>query len=250
MPFDATLEAFVEALADPWAPPPAETRGREGRPDARRFAVYRNNVAVGLIASVEMRYPVTRRLVGDDFFRGLARAYVAGNKPRSPVLIHWGADFPAFIGAFEPAREIPYLADVARLENAWVEAYHAAEATPLGLAELATVDPERLGELRFVFHPAVRLLRLAHPAASIWAAHQGASEPRSPDHWRPEDALIARPHADVDVRILPTGGYQFAAALLSGASLAEAAAPLAAEGVDPGPHLVGLIEAGAVTNIR
>ncbi|MFZ2105775.1 MAG: DUF2063 domain-containing protein, partial [Roseiarcus sp.] len=84
----------------------------------------------------------------------------------------------------------------------------------------------------------------------IWAAHQGASEPRSPDHWRPEDALIARPHADVEVRILPPGGYQFAAALLSGASLTEAAAPLVAGGVDPGPHLVGLIEAGAVTNIR
>ena len=149
MPFDATLEAFVEALADPSAPPPGQTRGREGRPDARRFAVYRNNVAVGLIASVEMRYPVTRRLVGDDFFRGLARAYIAGNKPRSPVLIHWGADFPAFVEAFEPAREIAYLADVARLENAWVEAYHAAEATPLGLAELAAVDPEQLGELRF-----------------------------------------------------------------------------------------------------
>jgi hypothetical protein len=139
---------------------------------------------------------------------------------------------------------------MARLENAWVEAYHAADASPLGLAELAAVELERLGELRFVFHPAVRLLRLAHPAASIWAAHQGASEPHAPEHWRPEDALIARPHADVDVRVLPPGGYEFAAALLSGASLAEAAAPLAVEGVDPAPHLVGLIEAGALAGIR
>jgi hypothetical protein len=250
MRFEATVASFVEALADPSMAPPAQTRGREGRPDARRFAVYRNNVAVGLIGSLEMRYPITRRLVGDEFFRGLARAFVARNKPRSPVLIHWGADFPAFIAAFDPARELPYLADVARLENAWVEAYHAAEATPLGLADLAAVDPQRLGDLRFVFHPAVRLLRLAHPAASIWAAHQGANEPRAPEHWRAEDAMITRPHADVDVRILPRGGYEFAAALLSGAALAEAAAPLAAEGVDPGPHLVGLIEAGAIANIR
>ena len=250
MPFDATVESFAEALADPSMDPPAQTRGREGRPDARRFAVYRNNVAVGLIGALEMRYPITRRLVGDEFFRGLARAFIARNKPRSPVLIHYGADFPAFIEAFEPAREVPYLADVARLENAWVEAYHAAEATPLGLADLAAVDPERLGELRFVFHPAARLLRLAHPAASIWAAHQGASEPRAPESWRAEDAMITRPHADVDVRILPRGGYEFAAALLSGVALAEAAAPLATEGVDPGPHLVGLIEAGAIANIR
>jgi hypothetical protein len=250
MPFEATVESFVAALTDPSAPPPAQTRGREGRPDARRFAVYRNNVAVGLIGALEMRYPVARRLVGDAFFRGLARAFVAGNKPRSPVLIHYGADFPAFIEAFHPTREVPYLADVARLENAWVEAYHAAEAAPLGLADLAAVDPERLGDLRFVFHPAVRLLRLAHPAASIWAAHQAAGEPRAPEHWRAEDAMITRPHADVDVRILPGGGYEFAAALLSGAALADAAEPLAAEGVDPGPHLVGLVEAGAIANIR
>jgi hypothetical protein len=108
----------------------------------------------------------------------------------------------------------------------------------------------RLGEIVFEFHPATRLLRFAHPAASIWAAHQGASEPRAPEKWRSEDALVVRPHADVEVRILPSGGYEFAAALLGGAALAEAAAPLAAEGVDPGPHLVGLIEAGAVTNFR
>ena len=250
MPFDATVASFAAALADPAMGPPAETRGGAGRPDARRFAVYRNNVAVGLIGSLEMRYPITRRLVGDEFFRGLARAFVARNKPRSPVLIHYGAEFPAFVEAFAPARELPYLADVARLENAWVEAYHAADAAPLGLADLATVDPERLGDLRFVFHPAVRLLRLAHPAVSIWAAHQAAGEPRAPEHWRAEDAMITRPHADVDVRILPGGGYEFATALLSGAALADAAAPLAAEGVDPGPHLVGLVEAGAIANIR
>ena len=250
MPFETTVQSFVEALTDPARPAPAETRGREGRPDARRFAVYRNNVAVGLIAALEMRYPVMRRLVGDDFFRGLARAFIAGNKPGSPVLIHYGAGFGDFIESFEPAREFPYLPDVARLESAWVESYHAAEAAPVALSDLAAIAPERLGEIAFTFHPAVRLLRLAHPAASIWAGHQGPGEPRAPERWAPEDALIARPVADVAVRILPPGGYDFAAALMAGASLAEAAAPLAAEGIDPGPHLVGLIEAGALSDFR
>jgi len=81
MRFDATVESFAAALADPSMGPPPQTRGCEGRPDARRFAVYRNNVAVGLIGSLEMRYPVTRRLVGDEFFRGLARAFVAHDAP-------------------------------------------------------------------------------------------------------------------------------------------------------------------------
>jgi hypothetical protein len=250
MRFDETVDAFAEAMTDPARPAPSETQGREGRSDARRFSVYRNNVAMSLIASLEKRYPVTRRLVGDNFFRAMAGAFVAANKPSSPVLIHYGAEFPAFADTFQPAREIAYLPDVARLENAWVESYHSAELTTLELSDLAAIDPERLSEVRFEFHPAVRLLCFAHPAASIWSAHQVPGEPRAPECWGPEEALIARPGADVAVRVLPLSGYDFAAALLAGAPLGEAAALLAPGGVGPGAHLVGLIEAGALSGVR
>ena len=66
MRFEATIRAFAAALAEPSAAPPAMTRGRLGAPDARRFSVYRNNVAVGLIGALEARYPVARRIAGDD----------------------------------------------------------------------------------------------------------------------------------------------------------------------------------------
>jgi hypothetical protein len=250
MPFESTIDVFARALSDPARPVPPQTMGREGRPDAHRFAVYRNNVAVGLIGAIEARYPVTRRLVGDAFFRAMARAYVAEEKPRSPVLIHYGAGFADFVARFEPARAIAYLPDVARLENAWVEAYHAAEAAPLALAALGEIDPGEFGALRFSPHPAARLLRFSHPAASIWAGHQGAGEPRPPESWRAEDALVTRPEADVLVRVLPHGGYEFAFALFAGATLAEAAETSADEGFDPGSHVVGLIEAGAIERIR
>jgi hypothetical protein len=249
MSFEATISAFAAALADPAAPPPAVTLGREGKPDARRFAVYRNNVAVGLIKSIEARFPVTRRHVGDGFFRAMAGAYVAANKPKSAVMILYGGDFADFVARFPPARELTYLPDVARLENAWVEAYHAAEAEPLSLAALAAAPPERLESLRFRPHPAARPLRLASPAASLWAAHQGEGEPKPPERWAPEDALVTRPEAEVLVRVLPEGGYDFFASLANGAPLGVAAAPLIEQGGDPGAHLVGLVEAGALAAI-
>ena len=250
MPFEATIASFARALVDPSRPAPAATRRRDGRPVERRFAVYRNNVAVALIGALEARYPVVRRLVGDDFFRAMAGAYVAAEKPRSPTLIHYGDGFPDFVAGFPPAAAIAYLADVARLENAWVEAYHAAEADALGLEPLAAIAPGALEGLRFRPHPAARLLSLAHPAASIWAASQGDGEPRPPEVWSAEQALVTRPDADVLVRVLPPGGFAFAAALFSGASLGEAAALAAADGFDPGAHLVGLIEAGAFQSFR
>ena len=81
MSFEITVRAFTAALDDPSAATPAMTRGRMGAPDARRFAVYRNNVAVGLIGALEARYPVSRRIAGEDLFRALARAFAHARKP-------------------------------------------------------------------------------------------------------------------------------------------------------------------------
>ena len=107
MPFEATISAFAAALGEPSAAPPAMTRGRLGAPDARRFSVYRNNVAVGLIGALEARYPVSRRIAGDDAFRALARAFVRAQKPRSPVMIAYGEDFPEFVAAHAGVGALP-----------------------------------------------------------------------------------------------------------------------------------------------
>jgi hypothetical protein len=249
MPSSGAFDAFVGALLDPTRGAPAQTIGREGAPDARRFAVYRNNVAVSLIGAIEARYPVTRRLVGEEFFRAMARSFVARSKPRSPVVLHYGAEFPDFVATFDPARDLVFLPDVARLENAWVEAYHSADEDPLELAALAAAAPDTLGQLRLKFHPAARLLCSDYPAASIWAGHQGAGEFAPPEHWIGEQTLITRPGADVKLRLLPVGGYSFARALQHGATLGEAHAATRVEGFDPGLHLVGLIEAGAISRL-
>ena len=77
-----------------------------GAPDARRFAVYRNNVAVGLIGALEARYPVSRRIAGDDLFRAMARAFVRAHRPRSPVMIAYGAEFPEFMAEYLAEAEL------------------------------------------------------------------------------------------------------------------------------------------------
>src|ERR1700722_7393908 len=100
MSFETTVRAFVAALGEPSAPPPAMTHGRLGAPDASRFAVYRNNVAVGLIGALEARYPVSRRIAGDNLFCAMARAFVRAHRPRSPVMIAYGGGFPGFVGDY------------------------------------------------------------------------------------------------------------------------------------------------------
>jgi hypothetical protein len=218
-----------------------------GAPDSRRFSVYRNNVAVGLIGALEARYPVSRRIAGDDLFRAMARAFVRATKPRSPVMIAYGVEFPEFLGGCDGVD--PCLADVARLENAWVEAYHAEDAAAATVAELAAQSPDCLPAARIAFHPAARLLRFATPAASVWASAQDGAELAASKRAGAEDALITRPDCDVRVRVLPPLGYDFALRLREGATLIEAALAMNDAEFDFGAHLVGLVESGAVAFI-
>ncbi len=253
MSFETTIDAFAAALGEPSAPPSAMTHGRMGAPDARRFAVYRNSVAVGLIGALEARYPVSRRIAGDDLFRAMARTFVRAHRPRSPVMIAYGGAFPEFAATYlagvETAPSLAGLVDVARLENAWVESYHAEDAAAVSVTELAALSPDCLPETRIAFHPAARLMRLAVPAASVWASWQPGAEPAASEPAGAEDALITRPDCDVRVRVLPPLGYDFALRLREGATLVEAVAAVNDPAFDFGAHLVGLVESGAVASI-
>ena len=162
---------------------PAGLTTHRGTRDARRFAVYRNNVHVGLVGALEKAFPVVRQLVGDGFFQIMARAYVAAEKPASPVMLDYGHGFPDFVAGFAPAEGLPYLADVARLEVALTQAYHAAEADALDRTGLAGLDLSRLDATTLALHPAARLVRSPCPVGTIWSHHQ-AQPVRPVEHWR------------------------------------------------------------------
>ena len=166
--------AFAHALLRPDASCPAGLKTWNGSDPAKRFAVYRNNVVVSLVDALADSFPVVQALVGEDFFRAMAAEFARGNPPRSPVLAWYGAGFADFVEGFPPAAGLPYLADVARLEWLRVEAWHAADADPLPLAEIGALlaDETALPTLRLALHPSLRVLRSAHPVVSLWAAHQ------------------------------------------------------------------------------
>jgi hypothetical protein len=242
---------FASALLDPARAAPHAVAGRAGRPAGRRYDIYRNNVTVSLIEALAAIYPGVQRITGPDFFRAMARSHVRRRPPSSPLLFDYGRDFPSFIATYDYARPFPWLADVARIERAWLDAYHAADAPPLVPAQLAAVAAEKLGEVIFVAHPATRLVRSDYAAATIFAANRlDAPVPRI-DASMPEDALITRPDVEVVVRHLPSGGAVFIDQLMSGRPLGEAAsaAQEASADFDIAANIAGLIEAGAFTSL-
>jgi len=132
-----TQEQFAAALRDSALPVPEGIAAWNAARPLRRFGVYRNNVVSGLIGAVASRFPVAEKIVGEEFFAGMAYEFICLHPPRSPLLLSYGDGFADFVEAFEPAREIAYLADVIRLEAARGIAYHAADAAPLAADRLA-----------------------------------------------------------------------------------------------------------------
>lgn len=230
------LKTFGQAALNARLPVPEGLTGPDGLPSDRRFAVYRNNVVVGLVQALKAAYPVVHRLVGEEFFRVMGTYFVRRDPPASPILLHYGESFPDFLAIFEPVAHLPWLPDVARLERARLEAYHAAEA-PAG--NLSTMDPGRFGQLRLTLHPSLRIVTSRFAARRIWQANLADSPPPAIDPTGPEDTLFLRPDAQVLALALAPGGAAFLRALERGRPVMVAALDGIAE--TPGFDMAGTL---------
>lgn len=225
---------WIDALLDPQRPPPRGLRSWNGSDPARRFAVYRNNVTVSLVDALADSFPVTQQLVGEEFFRAMAREFVRAAPPCSPLLSDYGGEFPAFVAAFPPAAALPYLADTARLELACIRAYHAADADPATPERIQALleDEDALATSRFTLHPSLYTVQSPWAVASLWLAHQGHGIIADVNPAVGENAWILRSGLQVALLRMRAGDCRFAGALQRGATLAKAA-DLALES-DPG----------------
>lgn len=137
-----------------------------------RLDIYRNNVLVNYQNALRDTYPALVRLVGDEFFNGAARRFARAHSSFSGDLHDYGEAFSTFLRDFAPARALPYLPDVARLEWAMHRVFHAADAAALAPGDFDGLDAGRLPQLRFALHPAARLLTSEFPVMRIWQISQ------------------------------------------------------------------------------
>jgi hypothetical protein len=242
---------FATALLDPVLPIPQGLIEPGGNSSAKRFAVYRNNVVAGLIDALKETFPVTLRIVGEDFFAAMARVYVTSDPPRSPILLEYGFGFANFIEHFEPASCLPYLSDVCRIERAWLEAYHAPEALPIDLPQLGEVAQSEIPTLQLELHPSVRLVRSKFPALTIWKTNIDGGTPVPVDlQAGGEDVLIGRPYAEVEVRSIAGSAFELVQAMATQSTILQAAE--IALNSDPkfllSNSLVALFGAGLIVN--
>jgi hypothetical protein len=160
------------------------------KPVGGPLAVYRNTVINAAAEALRANFPIVEQIIGEDMFEAVAADHAMAFPPRSPILVLYGGDFPDWVGQQPWAADIPYLADVARVERLHVESLMAADAEPL----LPGAFPDhQVPDLSLRLHPATRFSWLKTPAMSIWLAHQRTIRSAIEPEWKPEGALFARP---------------------------------------------------------
>jgi hypothetical protein len=206
---------FAAGLLMPNAPVPALFKGKV----ERRYAVYSNNVTVGLVRALEANVPAIRKLLGEAYFAGFAREHAQAHPPQSPLMFTYGSAFPEALATAEYLASFGYLADVARLEILWRQSYHAADAAVLASEHLSSVDPEALFDCQIIAHPALRLLKSNFAVHDIFMANRTEPAVTTFDPYVPQSVMLSRPALEVQLALLNHSQYIFLAALTDGQSL-------------------------------
>jgi len=194
-----------------------------GLDPAERIGIYRSNVLGNYRKALSATYPVVQALVGPAFFGAAVEAFVRAHPSRRGDVNRYGGELARFLAAYPPARALPYLADVARLEWAIDQANIAADADALDLESLARVPESALGSLVFTLHPSVSLVVSPYPILRIWQANQAGHEDQRVDLGEGGDALlVARGAEGIGIHRLAPGMHALLLALGRKATLAEA----------------------------
>lgn len=193
-------------------------------PDGKdAIGVYRNTIVRGVIDVLGDAFPAARFLAGEGNFAALARSYWQASPPPDGAMLLYGGGFAEHMVREAPPGMPALLPAIARIDRAWGEAHHSADASVLTLADIRTLDPDAFAALRLGLHPSVRLVTHDRPVFATWSAARFESRVEPAGAPGTEAVLVWRPAMEVLYRTVTAIESEFLNALSDGLPLGEAA---------------------------
>jgi hypothetical protein len=225
---EALQRRFVAAIVEGDDAFSREVTGGGKLTPAGAVGVYRRGYPARLTEALGETFERVWRVLGDDDFFAVCAAYVPTRRSSSYNLSDYGRDFPEFLEKRRELEHAPFLGDLARLEWAFKELFHATPHAGLPSEELARLaTPSAV----FRFGDATALLTLGHRVHAVWTRDLEDDAPLEPDDWRGrEDLFLYKKDGRVYSRVLTPPESAALAALRAGRALEDALA--GAEGLD------------------
>jgi Putative DNA-binding domain len=185
-----------------------------------RWHVYAHGYLARIVEVLGLEYAAIRRILGDDAFEALVERYLEVFPPRSFDLARAGDRLPVFLEFDRLTVDLPFLADLARLEHTIAVSFVAADGEPAGWDALRNRSLENLLALRFGLLPGIALVRSRWPLDELWACRfEGDDDAISVAlEGRPVNVLVFRR----DGRVRVEGVGEAEALLLEAASCGDA----------------------------
>jgi hypothetical protein len=155
-----------------------------------------NTISHARLVALEETFPLTRQQMGEAAFNQLSREYAETTYARAMDSNRIGQNLIPFLREFAVHAATVQLAAI---EWAWLESYHAADAIALTAADLGGLEEAALLAMPVGVHPSARVIELIAPLSSVLAelAEQ-----------HPHSVLAVRP--DAEVRLVALDGNQSA----------------------------------------
>lgn len=220
-----SLKEIQEWMKD-WVAPAAERKSADFVNSGERLSVYSGGYVARVYEALKEGYEAVSKLLGEHEFMHLAERYAACYPTESYNLTWAGSHLPEFLHE-NPVKAMPYLPDLARLEGAIVESFHAFDDTPFDKSQLAKIPLDDWDQARLIFQSSVRLFVSEWPVLELWKDRAGL-EPGIILKKEKQFLLIGRRGVQVRCEYLDEKQHRFLESLLCGRTLGEACEDLAA----------------------
>lgn len=189
-----------------------------------RLQIYQNNVVGSLAMAMQLTYPLIVILTGESFAENVMRSFVRENPPRQACLARYGEGFDRYIESCAPARSLPYLADIARLEWAMNESLYAKDDGALDPSDLQNVLGCELADMTLSLRSSVRLMESRWPLLAIreFCLQENKDESQTLDLDQGGcKVMIYRPFLSAEIESPDSSEYDFLKGVKEGSSLGD-----------------------------
>jgi hypothetical protein len=140
-------------------------------------------------------------VLGEDNIAALVKEYLLEHPPTEPSILYARLYLADFLNDHPFAERWPFIADLARLERAVLDVFHAADAPALGLETLHAVPSEDWPALKLRTHTAVEIVHSEWRIADLLHTVEQGREWTDPEH-EEASVLVWRQNALVNYRSL------------------------------------------------